>query len=122
MQSLVVRPEAFWDVNDVDEPFLSSEDYDFAFRLVEAGHRIDFVSQPLTRIRRGADSNISSRSWRVLRGHLKVVWNHRDPYRRYDGTAAVRRHMAKYLRIAGERRGGATGKTVATLGRLFEAL
>lgn len=95
--ALMLRRRAFEAVGGFDARFTACEDDEFMIRLLAAGHRVDFIAEPLARLRRFGHGNLSSRWWLVLRSRLRIARDHRALFARTLGRGAALRYAREHL-------------------------
>ncbi|XQW85360.1 glycosyltransferase family 2 protein [Thalassotalea piscium] len=76
--SLMIKKTTLESVNFFDQTIKCSEDHDLSMRLILAGHKIGFLDQVLTKVRRMNHGNISSNGRRIFIGHGQLIKKHRD--------------------------------------------
>jgi glycosyltransferase involved in cell wall biosynthesis len=110
VQSLLVRTAALRALGGFDESLRTCEDDDLGIRLALAGYRIDFMTRPLTRMRRWGHGHLFG-DWRsMVVDKTRVALRHRAEIERVLGRGATRRRIALSVRKAGLWRGGVVGR------------
>jgi teichuronic acid biosynthesis glycosyltransferase TuaG len=112
MQSLLIKTAVMRAVGGFDERLRCCEDDDLGIRLAAAGYRIDFLSEPLTHMRRGDYDHLFSNWRRIIRGKAAVALRHRVLLERTLGPGATRKKIARAVRKAGSMRGGVVGRAL----------
>lgn len=118
-QSVLMEKDIFIGAGGFDPSFRQTEDYEFTMRLVTKGVNVDFLPEPLTRIRHGRDDKLSLNWKGFIKGHVAVVWRYHNEYKAVEGSLSVIKHTAKYIMKGGQKRGGVLGKLVYILGRII---
>lgn len=110
VQSLLIRTSVLRALRGFDSSLRVCEDDDLAIRLALHGYRIDFMGEPLTRMRRTHDDRLF-RNWRrIIAGKTIVAWRHRALLERTLGRGATRRRIAHAVRKVGHARGKILGR------------
>lgn len=112
VQTLIIRTQIMRDVGGFDERLRCCEDDDLGIRLAAAGYRIDFLTEPLTNMRRGDYDRLFSDWRRIIRGKTSVAIRHRALLEQTFGRGATRRRIARAVRKAGAMRGGVVGRVL----------
>ncbi|HET9627678.1 MAG TPA: glycosyltransferase family A protein [Kofleriaceae bacterium] len=118
MQSLLLKTSVFRALGGFDETMRCCEDEDLGIRLALAGYKIDFLTEPLTHMRRGDYDHLFSNWHRILRGKAAVVLRHHALLDRELGPGAARRRFARAMRKAGSFHGGIWGRMLFASGWL----
>lgn len=122
VQSLLVRRSVLWSIGGFDPELRLCEDDDLGIRLAAAGYRIDFLSEPLSRLRREDHGHLFDDWTKVLRWKTQVSLKHRALLGRVLGAGAARRRVALSVRKAGLHRGHVVGRMVYGLGYVIGGL
>jgi len=117
--SLVIKRIVFTEIGGMDTSFKCCEDYDFSIRLIEAGHEIGFISEPLTRLRREFHGNLSANGWKLLRYRLKILITHNEFIKQHGGSKARRSYLTKTFYECGNRVRGVNGFALKAVGRIL---
>jgi glycosyltransferase involved in cell wall biosynthesis len=112
MQSLLVRTAVMRRIGGFDESLRCCEDDDLGIRLAAGGYRVDFLAEPLTRMRRGGHGHLFSSWRRILRGKAAVAIRHRALLEQTFGPGATRRRIARAVRKVGDMQGGVLGRVL----------
>lgn len=108
-QSVLMPRNIFLDTKGFDPKFRQTEDYEYSFRLVVNKYNIDFIPEPLVRIRHGGEDKLS-KNWKgFIFGHARVVWQNRSVYTNLEGVFGVHKHLMKYLYKGGHKQKGKIG-------------
>lgn len=116
VQSLMIRADVLRALGGFDERFRICEDDDLGIRLALGGYRIDFLPQPLTRMRRGHGDHLFGDPYRMVWWKTLLAMHHRELLERTLGRGATRRRIALSVRKAGAMRGGCVGKLLFLAG------
>ncbi|MEM7707654.1 MAG: glycosyltransferase family 2 protein [Pseudomonadota bacterium] len=118
-QSVMMRRKDFLSLDGFDQSFRQTEDYEFSMRMVRRGLKIDFLPEPLVRIRHGHADKLSTNWKGFISGHIRVVLRHKQLFREVDGWLGPAKHCAKYLIKGGYKKGGLAGRLITLTGRLL---
>jgi len=111
-QTLVIRARVVRALGGFDETLRLCEDDDLGIRLAAGGHRIDFLAEPLVRLRRGDHAHLFGDWRKVLAAKTRVALRHRALLEEVLGPGATRRRIALTLRKSGEALGGIVGRSI----------
>lgn len=110
VQTLLIRTRVLQALGGFDPRLRLCEDDDLGIRLALGGYRIEFMAEPLTRMRRQHGDHLL-RSWRrVIAGKIAVAWHHRELLEHALGPGATRRRIAHAVRKVGHARGKIVGR------------
>lgn len=115
--SFMIKKEVFDSINGFDTDMHCSEDHDFSMRLVEHGHKIGFLAEPLSYLRRENHGNISSNGRKILIGHFQLLKKHWKFYRQNKGTRS--KFIYKTLISSGRRSKSIDMKLAYLFGRMM---
>lgn len=87
--TMMFRSEVVRALGGFDPRFRICEDRDFIIRFCAAGHEIEGITEPLTRLRREGQISLTSRRWRIFGGDLKTCWKHRALFIRAYGFRGI---------------------------------
>jgi glycosyltransferase involved in cell wall biosynthesis len=110
VQTLLIRARVLRALGGFDPRLRLCEDDDLCIRLALGGYRIDFMAEPLTRMRREHGDHLLHSWRRLIAGKAAVAWHHRELLERTLGRGATRRRIAHAVRKAGHARGKIVGR------------
>lgn len=110
VQTLLIRTRVLRALGGFDTSLRLCEDDDLCIRLALGGYRIDFMAEPLTRLRRAHGEHLLLSWRRVIAGKTTVAWRHRELLERTLGRGATRRRIAHAVRKVGYARGKIVGR------------
>jgi glycosyltransferase involved in cell wall biosynthesis len=116
IQTLLIRTSIMKAMGGFDPQFRQLEDHEFFIRLAASGALIVHCPEPLARLNRGAKDNLTRQQWSFLQHQLAVVKKHRALYEASFGRDAAQVEKSKYIRRAGIRRGGVSGRCIYAWG------
>lgn len=116
VQSLLVRANVLRAIGGFEPSLRLCDDDDLCIRLALHGYRIDFMEDPLTRMRRGHNDHLFSDWRRIIAAKTVVAWRHRGLLESTLGRGATRRRVAHAVRKAGHARGRFVGRALFLVG------
>ncbi|HMG53254.1 MAG TPA: glycosyltransferase family A protein [Kofleriaceae bacterium] len=112
IQSLMIRSSVMRAIGGFDARLRCCEDDDLGIRLAAGGYQLDYLTEPLTEMRRGNYDHLFSNWRRIIRGKAEVAIRHRALLEQTLGRGATRRRIARAVRKAGDMRGGVVGRVL----------
>jgi hypothetical protein len=100
LPTVLARADALRKLGGFDTRFRGSEDHDLVIRSTAAGYRIDGMPYVLVRFRREGHQSLTRKQWRMFLTHIRLVWKHRNLYRRAYGIKGMFTFLLATLRIA----------------------
>jgi len=119
LQTLLIRTSVLQALDGFDESLRYCEDDDLGIRLAERGYRVDFLAEPLVRLRRERHGSLTQQSTRFAVTKIRVALKHRRLLERTLGRGATRRRVADALCGIGKSRGRLVGRAFWAVGRLL---
>ena len=114
--SFLLKRSVFIELNGFDTQMHCSEDHDFTIRMIESGHPIGFIPEPLMRLRRDDHGNLSSNGRKVIKGHCQLVKKHAALFKKYGASRAF--FLYRTFMSAGGKTAGLEGKFYYLIGRI----
>jgi teichuronic acid biosynthesis glycosyltransferase TuaG len=96
--SVLMPRDLYITTNGFDPTYRQTEDYEYAFRLVNQGYIIDFIPLPLVRVRFGNTDKVSLNWKGYIRGHTKVVLQNKRVFIALSGHRGFYKSIVKYIR------------------------
>jgi len=100
--SFIIRKKVFNDIGGFD-PKIRTEDYDFFLSLLTKNYEIQFISEPLTWLRRDNHGNESSKWQYVLYGRTDILKKHWKTLYKHNGLISLFNFMQRTFEMAGWR-------------------
>lgn len=119
INSVLLRSELMAASEGFDASFARSEGFEFTFRLLDQGYRLDFLPEPLVFLKPDPLTQGSTRWQDYFVSHARVVWRNRKYYRQHAGFLGTWQHVVKYLEAAGGKQGGPTGKLLRIVAKIL---
>jgi glycosyltransferase involved in cell wall biosynthesis len=119
LDSVLIRKEVMSRSGGFDTGFAQAEGYELAFRLVQQGYQLDFLSESLVHLKTDS-ARRAPFDWReYFVTHAGVVWRYRKYYRQHVGWSGLWQQLIRPLRVAGFKQPGLKGKLLRIASRVL---